>query len=295
MSGVHTATSSEITWNWQPVANAGGYRWNTVNDYASSIDMGTDTIKTETGLTCNTQYVRFVWAYNQCGQSGSTTLNGTTLSCSTMGEPCPGQPFISYGGKNYATILIGTQCWLKENLNIGTRVNGIVAQTNNGILEKYCYNDSEDSCSIYGGLYQWQEAMQYAALPGAQGICPQGWHIPDDSEWTVLSNFLGNPDSVGGKLKETGLTHWASPNTSATNSSYFTALGGGYRRSDNGTYSSIRFGGHFFSSTDTSATHVWKRYLGYNIGTMQRNANLKTNGFSIRCIQDVVLPGRREY
>jgi uncharacterized protein (TIGR02145 family) len=284
---------TQITWKWHPVASATGYKWNTSNNYTTAVEMGTDTVKNEPGLTCNTPFERYVWAYNLCGQFQAVTLTGNTLPCNTLGEPCPGMIYVNYGGHNYATVQIGTQCWMKENLNIGTRVNGIATQTNNAIIEKYCYNDSEDSCSVYGGLYQWQEAMQYATLPGSQGICPQGWHIPDDAEWTALSNFLGTPDSVGGKLKETGFTHWVSPNTAATNSSFFTALGGGYRRSDNGTYSSIRFGGHFYSSTDTSSTYVWKRYLGYNLGVIQRNANLKTNGFSIRCIKDVVVPERK--
>jgi uncharacterized protein (TIGR02145 family) len=277
---------TQIAWRWHPVPLAAGYRWSSTNNYLSAIDLGTDTVKTETGLICDSSYTRYIWAYNSCGPSEVTIIAHSTSPCNSLGEPCPGMPTVVYEGKTYHTLQIGTQCWFRENLNAGTRVNGIIAQSNNGILEKYCYNDNEDSCTIYGGLYQWNEAMQYATVPGSQGVCPSGWHLPSDSEWTTLTSFLGTPDSVGGKLKEAGTAHWASPNTAASNISGFTAYGGGYRRSDNGTFSSIRLGGHFHTSTDTSATLVWKRYLGYNTAAIQRNANQKNNGFSIRCIRN---------
>ncbi len=104
---------------------------------------------------------------------------------------CPGLPQFSYGGQIYHTIQIGTQCLMRENLNIGTMVAGISEQTNDSILEKYCYNDDTANCAIYGGLYQWAEMMQYTTTPGAQGICPAGWHIPISAEWDTLVSFLG--------------------------------------------------------------------------------------------------------
>ncbi|MCK5839195.1 MAG: hypothetical protein KAG99_05065, partial [Bacteroidales bacterium] len=104
-----------------------------------------------------------------------------------------GDPFTdSRDGATYNTIQIGTQCWMAENLNIGTRIDGVNDQINNSIIEKYCYNDIEDSCDVYGGLFQWDEMMQYITDTLAQGICPTGWHIPADYEWKVLE---GNVDS----------------------------------------------------------------------------------------------------
>lgn len=143
--------------------------------------------------------------------------------------------------KTYNTVLIGTQCWMKENLNIGTRINGINDQTNNGTLEKYCYKDSVKYCDIYGGLYQWAEMMQYkpsdnGTIGTTQGICPSGWHIPTDIEWTTLTTFLGGEIVAGGKMKETGITHWAGTNIGAINSSGFTALPGGFRYYDGGSF-----------------------------------------------------------
>jgi len=81
------------------------------------------------------------------------------------GLPCPGMPTVVYGGQTYNTVQIGTQCWLKENLNIGTKIPGTQNQANNGTIEKYCYNNDEANCAIYGGLYQWNEMMQYVLRP----------------------------------------------------------------------------------------------------------------------------------
>jgi len=91
------------------------------------------------------------------------------------GSPCIAS--FNYEGKTYTTIQIGTQCWLKENLDVGTRIDGSLNQTNNSptnIIEKYCYGDDPNNCTTYGGLYQWGEAMQYATTEGARGICPEG-------------------------------------------------------------------------------------------------------------------------
>ena len=88
----------------------------------------------------------------------------------------------SRDGQIYNTVQIGTQCWMAENMNIGTRINGSGDQTNNGTIEKYCYDDNEANCDTNGGLYQWNEMMQYTTMEGAQGICPAGWHIATDAE-----------------------------------------------------------------------------------------------------------------
>ena len=105
---------------------------------------------------------------------------------------------------SYSIVQIGTQVWMAENMNVGVRVGSSQLQTNNGIIEKYCYNDSTENCTKYGGLYQWDEMMQYVTTQGSQGICPAGWHLPTDEEWTTLTTYLGNEDVAGGKMKSTG-------------------------------------------------------------------------------------------
>ncbi len=188
-------------------------------------------------------------------------------------------------GKPYMTVQIGSQCWFAQNLNIGTRINGTVNQTNNGVREKYCYNDLESNCQIYGGLYQWDELMQYVITEGAKGLCPNGWHIPTDDEFATLANYLGGESVAGGKMKETGTTHWYTPNTGATNSSGFTALPGGYR-SGSGSFDNLADYAYFWSSSQTSSSYAWKRSLSYNSADMYRNSYSKRGGFSGRCLMD---------
>ena len=279
--GSHIASPTQIIWNWNTVSGAIGYKWNTTNDYGTATDMSTAVTKTETGLTCNTAYTRYVWAYNTCGNSTPVTLTQTIGGC-----PCPGIPTVTYGGQTYNTVQIGSQCWFRENLNVGMQIYDTLDQTNNGITEKYCYNNLAANCNTYGGLYQWDEAMQYSTTEGVKGICPTGWHLPTDAEWTTLTTFLGGESIAGGKMKEAGLTHWASPNTGATNSSGFTALPGGYRYYY-GSFYDLTIDAYFWSSSQTDATHAWYRGLYYSYEDVGRYyGGSKTNGFSGRCVKD---------
>ena len=134
----------------------------------------------------------------------------------------------------YKVVKIGQQWWMQENLNIGTMIDSLQDATDNDIIEKYYYQNNDSLGNIYGGLYQWDEMMDYNTSdngnPGiTQGVCPIGWHLPTDSEWTELTDFLGGESVAGGKLKEAGTIHWKSPNTGASNESGFKALPGSYR------------------------------------------------------------------
>jgi uncharacterized protein (TIGR02145 family) len=281
-SGSHVPSPTQIIWNWNTVSGATGYKWSLTNDFATATEMGTATTKTETGLTCYTAYTRYVWAYNACGNSTPVSLNQTSSACT--GAPCPGTPTVTHSGQVYNTVQIGTQCWLKENMNIGTRINGSANQTNNSIIEKYCYNDLESNCDIYGGLYQWNEMMQYVTTAGAQGICPAGWHLPTDAEWTSLTNFLGGVDVAGGKLKETGTIHWCATNTGATNESGFTAFAGGYHH-PGGYFSNLKDNALLWSSSELD-WGAWNRDLQCNTINMGINNNAKTVGISVRCVRN---------
>ena len=288
-AGTQVPSTTQITWNWNTVAGATGYKWSTANNYAGATDMGTAITKTETGLTCNTAYTRYAWAYNTCGNSTPVALNQTTSACG--GAPCAGTPTVTYGGQTYNTVQIGSQCWFKENLNIGTRINGALEQTNNSTIEKYCYGDLESNCIIYGGLYQWTEMMQYVTAAGVQGICPSGWHLPTDAEWTTVTTFLGGTSVAGGKMKSTGTIEagtglWHNPNTGATNESGFTAVPAG-SRSSSGTFYSIGYYGYWWSSTESSTSDAWYRSMYYYGGYVYRNySNNMDNGFSVRCLRD---------
>ncbi len=209
---------------------------------------------------------------------------------------CPGFPIVVYAGRTYNTVKIGDQCWMKENLNVGTMIPGTTQPSNNSVIEKFCQNNDTANCAVYGALYQWDEAMAYSTIPGSQGICPSGWHIPTDNDWCILTQFVDptvnctvtgsyTGTNVGSKLKEAGITHWLSPNTGATNESYFTALGAGDRY-PSGTFSGLNVYTVFWTST-SSAINPYYRYLRYNqTGIYRGNQSFITNGFSIRCIKD---------
>jgi uncharacterized protein (TIGR02145 family) len=187
-------------------------------------------------------------------------------------------------GHNYPTLQLGGQTWMAQNLNVGMKIIDTTSAKNNGIIEKYCYEQKESNCDIYGGLYQWGEMMNYDTTAGIQGICPAGWHIPTDAEWTTLTTSLGGDSTCAGKLKETGTAHWAPPNTGATNESGFTALPGGYRY-----YSGTLFitdYATFWTSNETSATDAWYRLVQFNYVYVTRRSYTKENGYSVRCLKD---------
>ena len=269
-----------IGWKFDPVNQATGYKWNTENNYNTATDMGTDTSLIETGLTCNTMYTRFFWAYNNCTSSIVATSVQTTTTCLPQ---CSGVPFVLYGGQYYDAVQISTQCWFARNLNIGTRIWNIYNQSDNSIIEKFCYENMESNCDVYGGLYQWDETMQYATTQGVQGICPSGWHIPTDAEFTTLTNNLGGESVAGGKMKEVGTAHWNPPNTDATNSSSFTALPNGYSYSHSYWY--LQSNGYLWTSTLSTGT-AWMRYLWAYAGSIQRYDVDKTNGYAVRCLKN---------
>jgi uncharacterized protein (TIGR02145 family) len=212
--------------------------------------------------------------------------------------PCPGTPTVSYEGQVYNTVQIGSQCWLKENLNVGTMVANIQQQSDNDTIEKYCYNNEPDSCTKYGGLYQWDEMMQYTTQQGAQGICPPGWHLPTDEEWKVLEGMVDSQHGIGdnswddlgyrgydagANLKTT--SGW-SQNGNGTDLYGFTGLPGGLRGNTSG-FGSIGDTGHWWTSTERSYYYSWNHGLGYSeAGVWRGGGHGKDFGFSVRCIKD---------
>jgi uncharacterized protein (TIGR02145 family) len=200
------------------------------------------------------------------------------------GIPCTGVPEVVYEGKTYGTLQIGEQCWFRENLNAGFKIDIWIDQSNNGLMEKYCYNNNEVMCENYGGLYQWNEMMQYSLIEDLQGICPDGWHIPTDDEYTALTDYLGGASIAGGKLKKTGMEYWYSPNTGATNEVGFTALpsGAGF----NGSFQYLGQGCVLWSSTQPSFNNAWYRAVYYNQTIVDRSSTATNTGFSVRCLKD---------
>ena len=198
-----------------------------------------------------------------------------------------GSTVVDGDGNVYQTITIGTQEWLAENLkttkyNNGTSIPLVTNMTewSNLSTPAYCWynNDQATYGNTYGALYNW-----YTVETG--NLCPTGWHVPTDAEWTELTDHLGGLNVAGGKLKETGTTHWHEPNNGATNESGFTGLPGGLRY-DNGDFFSIEYGGNWWSSTENLSTNAWDRSVDFSVPAVGRFDDDKKWGMSIRCIKD---------
>lgn len=299
-------TQTGITWSWDPVPYSTGYRWNTENNYATATDLGSSTSVAEADLLSNTEYTRFVWAYNSCGESVVTTMTQTTLPVVTTAavsgiglataasggtvsgdgnasvdvrgvcwgtSPSPdingsfsadgsgtgsftssltglsegviyyvrayatNASGTSYGnevrfatyvsdvdGNAYRTVIIGTQLWMAEHLKTTKYSDGlsIAYHTDwHSVTPEYAwYNNDITYKEPYGALYN------YPAVSTGK-LCPAGWHVASDAEWTTLTTFAGGLSVAGGKLKETGTTHWIAPNVGATDEYGFTLLPAG--------------------------------------------------------------------
>jgi len=204
---------------------------------------------------------------------------------------------VDIDGNVYHTITIGKQVWMKENLkttkyNDGTAIPLVADNAEWGKLTSpgYCWYDNNEAKykNPYGALYNW-----YAASTGK--LCPTGWHVPTDPEWTILTShfggentaFSGGETSAGGKLKEADTTHWASPNAGADNSSGFTALPGGTRGGGSGTYRVLGREGGWWSATEVTKTFAWYRTITFAGANVNRDfGHLESTGFSVRCIKD---------
>lgn len=232
-----------------------------------------------TGLTANTAYYVRAYATNNTGTGYGSAIQFTTLQGTGT--------VTDIDGNVYNTVTIGTQIWMVENLKVTKYNNGTAiplitdgAAWTSLTTPGYCWynNDYTTYGSVYGALYNWHTV-------NTGNLCPIGWHVPTDAEWTTLTDYLGGLSIAGGKLKETGTSHWAIPNTGATNESGFTALPGGWRGYD-GSFHDITYTGYWWSSTQNGSS-AWERELYQGNATVSRNgSNSKFVGFSVRCKKD---------
>lgn len=186
---------------------------------------------------------------------------------------------LTYAGKVYHEVKIGTQTWLEENLDVGTMIPGSASPGNNETIEKHCYNDLPANCNIYGGLYQWSEAMAYNTTPGTKGICPEGWHIPTQENLQTLA-LTSNTYSNALKARGQGIG-----NGTGSNSLGFSAKLAGTRNGD-GVFEEIGVTANFWSSTQeyiSIANSMMLYYANSGIYFYQTN---KSYSYSIRCIKD---------
>jgi uncharacterized protein (TIGR02145 family) len=200
------------------------------------------------------------------------------------------QSVSDFDGNLYDTVAIGHQTWLKQNLKVTHYKNGdaIAHAPANATWARlrtgaYCnYDNNALYVPTYGRLYNW------FAVNDRRGICPGGWHVASDAEWTVLTDLLGGNDVAGGKLKERGTAHWPSPNRGATDQVGFAALGGGYR-ANNEVFLGFGGIGSWWCSTESTANDAWANGIFNDAVNVDRGGYYeKKMGFSVRCIKDAL-------
>ncbi|MEI6434406.1 MAG: hypothetical protein WCP32_06145 [Bacteroidota bacterium] len=285
ISDPSTATSTSITWNWNTVPGATGYKWNIANEYATATDMGILTTKSENGLACNSAFTRFVWAYNECGNSSTLFLNKSTTSCSFIcgdsftishvaGVISPINKMVTYGTVNNVPGE-ALKCWITSNLGANNQANsvndtseasagwywqfnrkqgykhdGLVRTPNNpwitAISENLEWETSNDPCSLELG---------------------NGWRIPTLTEWTNLVVFGGWIDWNG------------------TWNSLLKIHAAGMLSNSTGSLGPRGSNGRYWSSKQSNTTDGNK--LFFSITSCYLNASSKTYGFPLRCIKDL--------
>jgi len=239
---------------------------------------------------CKTYHYRIV-AANSLG-----TIYGNDITFVTQMYPIIFNPGLTYGsvsdidGNTYRTIRIGSQTWMAENLkatryNDGTPIPNVkdnaswVALTTGAYCE---YENRSVYSDTYGRLYNWYAV----ASTNPENVCPTGWHVPSHAEWMQLTDYLGGLEVAGSKLKETGITHWYSPNSQSTNETGFTALPGGFRVT--GTYREIGSSGWWWSATSYNTDSAFSRFMMTTFSEVAVcfGASPKALGFSVRCMKD---------
>jgi uncharacterized protein (TIGR02145 family) len=283
-----------VCYSTTPNPNMGNPR----TEEGSGIGSFTSTLR---NLSPSTTYFARSYAKNSQG----VVVYGNVVSFSTgtpvPGIRCPGTPSVTdIDGNLYHTVQIGNQCWTQGNLKVSKYRNGDAIPTylipnswrnTNVGAYRYLFDDSTSITQTrFGRLYN------HFAVMDSRGLCPTGWHVPSDSEWTVLANFLGGSTIAGGALKSTEVqgvspAGWISPNTGATNSSGFSALPSHYLYFSGDWHGTAGSMCQWWTST-ISGSWPWSRNLSFNSAVLDRwnNTNHPTYGNSIRCLKDPMYP-----
>jgi uncharacterized protein (TIGR02145 family) len=221
------------------------------------------------------------------------TLNATGLGGN--GTYLSGNGIVDNDGNTYQSVIINEGEWMVENLRSTTYSNGdsisnVTDQINWQSLNTGAYalyNNDTLNLNNYGHLYNWY------AVSDSRNICPTGWHVPSHDEWTALTDYLGGSNIAGGKMKNTGIQYWMTPNTGATNESGFNAIPGGYR--DNASFGMFGIQGYWWSSSEYDTGSATYRYLNNESGSVFGPINDKRDGFSVRCMKNLQSSGSTGY
>jgi uncharacterized protein (TIGR02145 family) len=279
-NGGTPVTQRGIVWSTSPnptTANSSTSDGSGTGNYSSNLS----------GLTDNTTYYVRAYATNSAGTAYGNQVSFTTTAGGGGIVTNPGAG-VTFDGYTYSSIVLGNgQEWMAENLRTTSYANGDpipnvtdANQWQNLTTDAWAhYNNDSQYENPYGKLYNWY------TVNDSRNVCPTGWHVPSDAEWTVLSDYLGGELVAGGKMKSTGTQYWYSPNAAATNESGFSGLPGGSLSNDV-TFDYFGSNGYWWSSTEVGTFLAWSRNLNYDFGSVNRYSNFKTDGFSVRCLRD---------
>lgn len=272
-NAINISIPPTLSWNVSDRAASYTLQVSTSNSFPNTVfnQSGLISISQQvSGISNSTTYYWRVNATNNYGTSSWSSIWSFTTGCIAT---------VTYAGKTYNTVQIGNQCWLKENLDIGTMINGSINAINNGTIEKYCYNNDPSNCAKYGGLYQWDEAMEYSITEGDKGICPNGWHIPTKAEYEILNSAVNKDVNA---LLAIGQT------TKSNDASGFSALLSGSLNSYSSytEYSNLGYTTDFWCSTQYPPNRPYSFHLELSYTTFQGFYNNKKSGYSIRCLKD---------
>ncbi|MBU4462083.1 hypothetical protein KKD91_03405 [Patescibacteria group bacterium] len=218
------------------------------------------------------------------------TTGGTVSLSASSSWVCGNTLVDSRDAKTYSTVLIGSQCWMRQNINVGTLTAGANTQgTSCASIQKYCYSDTEANCTSNGGLYQWNQAMCGSTTAGAQGICPTGWHIPTHDEYTTLELTVCTSGTCATDFPyDASTTGWRGTNEGTTlktvDSTHFSGLLAG-DRGTGGSFFYLSSYGYFWTSLQ-SGTSAWYRKLSSGGASVYRGTFDKAYGFSVRCLKN---------
>jgi uncharacterized protein (TIGR02145 family) len=246
-------------------------------DFKTSLGAGAAIFISDlSGLTAGTTYYVRAYATNSAGTGYGNSISFVTVPTSVSDAD----------GNVYNIALIDTQVWMKENLkttklNDGTAIPNITDATWATVTTPAMgwYNNNEATYKdVYGGYYNF-----YTVSTGK--LCPTGWRVPNDHDWTALFTFLGGTNAAGGKMKEAGLTHWNSPNTGATNSSGFSGLPGGYRFPGDGSYGGLTQIANWWTTTQQDPNMGFHKQLQWDTPVIGQAGGVKTWGRNVRCVK----------
>jgi len=285
----HVPSETQIIWNWNVSAGASGYKWHTTNNYAAATDLDNVTTVTQIGLTCNTSYTIYVWAYIACGNSTVLTLTQTTSACPFV---CGTNVTFNYKGSSvtYGTVTSSGKCWMDRNLGATAVATSSTHAASYGDLFQWGRRDDGHQTRTSGTTttlsntdqpahanfitntispHDWrspQNANLWQGVSGTNNPCPSSWRVPTEAEW--------NAERLS----------WA-PNNNETGA-YASPLKlplAGHRSHSNGLLSNVGSGGLYWSS---SVLGDYSCYLFFGSGTAFMSCPYRADGFSVRCIKD---------